>query len=64
MSPWWRGWQARALLIALFSMTANQALRPMVTYRALELGATAAELGLVAGSFALLSSVFAVPLGR
>lgn len=64
MSPWWRGWQARALLVALFSMTANQALRPMVTYRALELGATAAELGLVAGSFALLSSVFAVPLGR
>lgn len=64
MSPWWRGWQARTLLVALLSMTANQALRPMVTYRALELGATAAQLGLVAGSFALLSTVFAAPLGR
>lgn len=64
MDPWWRGWQARALVVALLSMTANQALRPMVTYRALELDATAAELGLVAGSFALLSSVFAAAFGR
>lgn len=58
------GWQGRTLLVALLSMTANQAARPMVTYRALELDATAAEIGLVAGSFALLSSLFATPLGR
>lgn len=54
----------RTLFVALMAMTANQAARPMVTYRALELDATAAELGLVAGSFALLSSLFAAPLGR
>lgn len=64
MSPWWRGWQARTLLVAVFAMTANQALRPMVTYRALELGASNTQLGLVAGSFALLSSLFAAPIGR
>ena len=56
--------QLRTLFVALMSMTANQAARPMVTYRALELDATAAELGLVAGSFALLSSLLAAPLGR
>ncbi|MEY3071841.1 MAG: hypothetical protein RLZZ353_37 [Actinomycetota bacterium] len=58
------GWQGRVLLVALLSMTGNQAARPMVTYRALELDATAAQLGLVAGSFALLSSLMATPLGR
>lgn len=56
--------QLRTLFVALLSMTANQAARPMVTYRALELDATAAQLGLVAGSFALLSSLLAAPLGR
>ena len=60
----WDGWQGRVLLVALLSMTGNQAARPMVTYRALELDATAAQLGLVAGSFALLSSLLATPLGR
>lgn len=61
---WLTGWQTRALTVALLSMTGNQAARPMVTYRALELGAGAAELGVVAASFALLSTVLATPLGR
>lgn len=59
-----RGWMLRTLLVATFSMVAMQGLRPMVTYRALELGASTVQLGFVAGSFAVLSVVFAAPLGR
>ncbi|HSK22939.1 MAG TPA: MFS transporter [Egicoccus sp.] len=58
-----RGWLIRTLVTALFGMTAIQAMRPMVSYRALELGASAFELGIVAASYALLSFLFAAPLG-
>ena len=52
------------LLTALLLITAIHAVRPMVSYRAIELGATSYQLGLVAGSYALLSLVVAVPIGR
>lgn len=58
------GWLVRALSVALLAAVAQQAVRPMVTYRALELGASNVELGVVAGSYALLSMLFAAPLGR
>jgi MFS family permease len=58
------GWLVRTLLLALCTMVPVQALRPLVSYRALELGASAVDLGIVAGSFALLSFLFAAPLGR
>lgn len=38
--------------------------RPTASYRALDLGASAAEVGLVAASYAVLSALAAVPLGR
>lgn len=58
-----RGWFVRTLVTALFGMTAIQIMRPMVSYRALELDASAFELGIVAASYALLSFLFAAPLG-
>ena len=39
-------------------------IRPTVTYRALELGAGPTALGVIAASFALLSMVLAIPVGR
>lgn len=39
-------------------------IRPMVSYRALELGASASELGFVAGSFSLLPLLLAFTIGR
>lgn len=58
------GWQQRTLLIAVLALAGNQAVRPMVTYQALSLGATPVVLGVVAGSFSLFSSIVAAPLGR
>jgi MFS family permease len=57
-------WFGRALLTALLMITAVNAVRPMVSYRALHLGATSFQLGLVAASYALLSILIAVPTGR
>ena len=57
-------WQARLLLLTFLALAANHAVRPMVTYAALDLGASGATLGIVAGSFSLFSSVVAAPLGR
>ena len=58
------GWLVRALLLAFLTITPVQAIRPMVSYRALELGAGAMDLGIIAGAYALLSFMMAVPLGR
>lgn len=57
-------WFARALVTTVVMITAINAIRPMVSYRAIELGASPSELGLVAAAYALLSSVIAVPVGR
>ncbi len=40
------------------------AIRPMITYRALELGATTGQIGLLAASYGLFSFFVAVPAGR
>ena len=58
------GWLVRALLLAFLTIMPVQAIRPMVSYRALELGAGAVDLGIIAGAYALLSFIMAVPLGR
>lgn len=57
-------WYGRALVTALLAITAINAVRPMVSYRAIEFGATPFEVGVVAGSYALLSFLVAVPIGR
>jgi len=40
------------------------AIRPMVSYRALELGGTTGDLGIIAGAFGLASLIMALPVGR
>lgn len=65
-TPRWRpeGWIVRSL-IALFALHASHfALRPMASYRALELGANAAQVGIVAGAYAALGLLLAMPVGR
>jgi MFS family permease len=59
-----RHWFGRVLITAILLITAIHAVRPMVSYRAIDLGATPFQLGLVAASYALLSLVAAVPIGR
>jgi len=54
----------RVLIFAFLQTLVLQAVRPMVSYRALELGADGAWLGVIAGSYALFSFVAAVPLGQ
>jgi MFS family permease len=59
-----RGVLTRVVALTILFQTAVYAVRPMVSYRALDLGASAFELGLVTGGFALLSLLAAVPIGR
>lgn len=52
------------LAISLLNATAVYAIRPMVSYRALQLGAGPLELGLIASSYAVLSLFAAFLIGR
>ncbi|MGH3812396.1 MAG: MFS transporter [Pseudonocardiaceae bacterium] len=53
-----------ALAVTFLMQVAVNAVRPTVSYRALALGADNVQLGLIAAGFALLSLVFAIPIGR
>ena len=57
-------WFPRLLLIAVLMLTTIGAVRPMASYRALALGATPLEIGLLPAAFAALSLFVAVPAGR
>lgn len=57
-------WFPRLLVIAVLMLTTINAVRPMASYRALELGATPFEIGLLPAAFAGLSVFVAVPAGR
>ncbi|MGH3316974.1 MAG: MFS transporter [Nocardioidaceae bacterium] len=57
-------WFVKALAVTFLMQVAVNAVRPTVSYRALALGADAGDLGLIAAGFALLSLVFAIPIGR
>lgn len=57
-------WFIRACLSIFLLATALFSIRPMVTYRALELGATTAQIGLLAASYGVLSFLIAIPTGR
>jgi MFS family permease len=59
-----RSWLLRVLTIAFFLGLVMNAIRPMASYQAVRLGADPVDLGIVIGSFGLLSLVFAVPAGR
>ena len=58
------GWFPRLLLISIAFQASVYATRPMVSYRALELGAGPVMIGVIASSYAALSLVAAVPVGR
>ena len=57
-------WFVRSCLMIMLFASALFAMRPMVTYRALELGATTGQIGLLAASYGMLSFLVAVPAGR
>jgi len=57
-------WFPRLLVIAVLMLTTINAVRPMASYRALALGATPFEIGLLPAAFAALSLLVAVPAGR
>ena len=52
------------VFVTILAQTSVFAVRPMVSYRALEIGAGPFELGVVGGAFSLLSLFFGVPVGR
>nr|WP_246401991.1 MFS transporter [Jiangella mangrovi] len=58
------GWLGRVLLYVLLTQFAIFLIRPVLTYRALDLGAGDREVGLLVVAFALLPAVVAIPLGR
>lgn len=52
------------LVIAVLVATTVFGARPLISYRALALGAEASDIGLIASSFALLALIGAIPVGR
>ncbi|MFF7716534.1 MFS transporter [Streptomyces sp. NPDC007988] len=59
-----RGWLLRLVIAFSFAQGAVSMARPAVSYRALALGADERAIGVIAGVYALLPLVAAVPLGR
>jgi MFS family permease len=57
-------WYSRTLLVTLLLATAVQAIRVIVSYQAVRLGATPLELGILGASFAALALFVAIPAGR
>lgn len=61
------GWQHSFVVqmaVALVVTTAVQAIRPTVTYRAIDLGAGPVEIGIVQSAYSLMPALAAVPVGR
>ncbi|MEH0543387.1 MFS transporter [Streptomyces sp. B21-105] len=59
-----RGWLLRLVIAFGFAQGAVSMARPAVSYRALALGADEGAVGVVAGVYAMLPLLAAVPLGR
>ncbi|MEU5715199.1 MFS transporter [Streptomyces sp. NPDC020403] len=59
-----RGWLLRLVIAFAFAQAAVSMARPAVSYRALSLGADERAIGVIAGVYALLPLLAAVPLGR
>jgi hypothetical protein len=58
------GWFARLMVVTATAQLIVFALRPVLTYQALSLGASTAALGLLVASFSVVSLVLAIPIGR
>ncbi|MDO8483945.1 MAG: MFS transporter [Candidatus Limnocylindrales bacterium] len=62
-SDWRRGFVIQ-LVVAGLAATAMHASRPTMTYRALSLGATPLEIGLIQSAFSIVPALTAVAIGR
>jgi MFS family permease len=60
----WFGSYLAQLTLATIAATTINATRPIMTYRALDLGATPVEIGLIQSSFSLLPAILAIPVGQ
>jgi MFS family permease len=60
----WRRSYLVQLAIAVLSVTAVNAIKPTITYRALALGAGPLEVGVVVSAFSLVPALTAVAIGR
>lgn len=58
------GWLIRVSALAATANALIFGLRPMFTYRALEIGANASAIGVIAGAYATLPLVFSLAVGR
>ncbi len=58
------GWFVRICLWMALMTTGVFAVRPMISYRAIELQATTAQIGFIAAAFGLVSLFIAIPVGR
>lgn len=59
----WSGQDLASLTAFFLGLTAVFATRPAASYKAIELGASTFEVGVVGGSFAVLALVAAIPIG-
>jgi len=57
-------WLWALLINVAFAQASIYVMRPMITYRAIENGASGFEIGLIASIYALLPLLVAVPMGR
>jgi MFS family permease len=62
-SLWQRGFTLQ-MIVTLLASTAVQATRPTVTYRALALGASPLEIGLIQSAFSIVPALTAIAIGR
>lgn len=58
------GWFLRAALVTMLVQVAVGSVRPSVSYRALDIGAGAVALGIIAAGYAVISLLIAIPVGR
>jgi MFS family permease len=63
-APDWQRAFVVQLVVAFLNVTAVHASRPTVTYRALELGGTTLDIGLIQSAFSILPTLTAVAIGR
>ncbi len=59
-----KSWLWALLINVAFAQASIYVMRPMITYRAIENGASGFEVGLIASIYALLPLIVAVPMGR
>lgn len=59
-----RQWFPRLLLVTILVQIAIYAIRPLVSYQAIALGADTVQLGVIVASFAAMPLLIVVPIGR